>query len=84
MIKQTSIPVIFAWLLVSLCPAHAQNTAAPCSAFQKLPDGKWKAIRPIDIQHENASAMISPGTIIGPGTLVAGADVYAALQRSCH
>ena len=65
-------------------PARAQGTAAPCSAFQKQPDGKWKALRPINIQTDKGSAVVSPGTIISPGTVVAGADVYAALQQSCH
>jgi hypothetical protein len=84
MTKLVLTPAIVAALLISLCAAHAQSTAAPCSAFQKMPDGKWKAVRPVNIQHGSASAMISPGTIIGPGTLVAGANVYAALQQSCH
>ena len=78
MIKQVSISAILASQLISFCPAHAQSSAAPCSAFQKLPDGKWKAVRPINIQHDNATAVISPGTVIGPGTLVAGADLLVA------
>jgi hypothetical protein len=84
MIKRVSIPAFVMTLVLGIIPAYAQSTAAPCSAFQKQPDGKWKALRPINIQTDKGSAMVSPGTIISPGTLVAGADVYAALQQSCH
>jgi hypothetical protein len=84
MIKRALIPAFVITFVLGPIPAYAQNTAAPCSAFQKQPDGKWKALRPINIQTDKGSAMVSPGTIIGPGTTVAGADVYAALQQGCH
>jgi hypothetical protein len=84
MINRALIPALVMTFVLAAIPAHAQNTAAPCSAFQKQPDGKWKALRPINIQTDKGSAMVSPGTIISPGTVVAGADVYAALQQSCH
>ena len=84
MIKRVVISAIVTVFALGAIPAYAQNTAAPCGAFQKQPDGKWKAVRPINIQTDKGSAVISGGTIIGPGTLVAGADVYAALQQSCH
>ena len=84
MMSRVSIPAIVAAFIFGAAPAHAQSTAAPCSAFQKQSDGKWKAVRPINIQTDKGSAVISAGTVIGPGTLVAGADVYAALQQSCH
>jgi len=84
MIQRLSIPALVATFVLATIPAYPQNTTAPCSAFQKQPDGKWKALRPINIQTDKGSAMVSPGTIISPGTVVAGADVYAALQKSCH
>jgi hypothetical protein len=82
--KRLSISTVAMILILGAIPAHAQSTAAPCSAFQKQPDGKWKAVRPINIQTDKGSAIIGTGTIVGPGTMVAGADVYAALQQSCH
>jgi hypothetical protein len=82
--ERVSIPAFIITFVLGTIPAYAQNTAAPCSAFQKQPDGKWKALRPINIQTDKGSAVVSPGTIISPGTVVAGADVYAALQQSCH
>ena len=84
MITRVSIAAVVAAFIFGAVPAHAQGTAAPCSAFQKQPDGKWKVMRPINIQTDKGSAVISAGTVISPGTLVAGADVYAALQQSCH
>jgi len=84
MTERVSIPAFVITFVLGTIPAYAQNTAAPCSAFQKQPDGKWKALRPINIQTDKGSAVVSPGTIISPGTVVAGADVYAALQQSCH
>jgi hypothetical protein len=82
MIIRVSVPVIVAAFIVGA--AHAESTAAPCTAFQKQPDGKWKAVRPINIKTDKGSAVISAGTVISPGTTVAGADVYAALQQGCH
>jgi hypothetical protein len=84
MIKRVATPAAVIAAILGAIPTHAQNTAAPCSAFQKQPDGKWKALRPINIQTDKGSAIIGPGMIISPGTMVAGADVYAALQQSCH
>jgi hypothetical protein len=84
MIKRVPIPTAVIVVVLGVIPGHAQNTAAPCSAFQKQPDGKWKALRPINIQTDKGSAIIGPGMIISPGTMVAGTDVYAALQQSCH
>jgi hypothetical protein len=45
---------------------------------------EWKALRPINTQTDKGSAIIGPEMIISPGTMVAGADVYPALQQSCH
>jgi hypothetical protein len=70
--------------LIVCCTVYAQTNKAPCSSFQKLANGKWKAVSLVKIENGNTSAMISPGTTIERGTRVAGADVYAALQQSCH
>jgi hypothetical protein len=75
MIKLVSIPTAIIVFILGAIPAHAQNTAAPCSAFQKQPDGKWKALRPINIQTDQGSAIIGPGMMICPATMVAGAGL---------
>lgn len=84
MIRHFSIAVIVTSCIFAAISAHAQSTGAPCSAFQKQVDGRWKAVRPINIVTDKGSAVISPGTVIGPGVHVADADVYAALQKNCH
>jgi hypothetical protein len=67
-------------------PVPTTNTPghAPCEDFRKLPDGTWVAVKGIKINHGWASGVINPGTIIIPGTMVAGANVYAALQKNCR
>ena len=62
----------------------AEGDKAPCGSFQKQPDGKWKVVLPVKIETDQGSGMLSPGTIIAPGRQVAGVDIFAALQRSCH
>jgi len=69
---------------VGVAPGIAQTGKAPCASFQKLPDGKWKVINPVKIEHASTSVMLSAGMIIGPGTKAAGVDIYAALQKSCR
>jgi len=85
MIKHRSIPAVVAvsMTLVSM-PVSAQTSKAPCSAFQKLPDGKWNVLRPVKIEIGKVSVTVNPGTTIGPGTRVTGVDIYAALEKSCH
>ena len=84
MSKYLSFPAIVVSALLASVTAQAQSGKAPCGSFQKLPDGQWSVLRTVKIEHGNASAMINPGTTIGPGTRVAGADIYLALKRSCH
>jgi len=84
MSKHLSIPAVVVSALFASFPAQAQSGKAPCGSFQKLPDGQWSVIKTVKIEHGNASAMINPGTTIGPGTRVAGADIYTALQQNCH
>jgi len=83
MTKNLSILTVLAFFLISSAAAHAETTQAPCGSFKKLSDGKWSVVKPIKIEHGNESALLNPGTIIAPGTRVAGADVYDALQRGC-
>ena len=73
-------------LAVSVLPAgigYAQDKA-PCGSFQKGTDNTWRVVAPVKIETDKGSGMLSPGTTIRPGKLVAGVDIYAQLQRSCH
>jgi hypothetical protein len=70
-------------VMAALGSAIAQTGKAPCASFQKLPEGKWKVISPVKIEHASTSVMLSTGMTIGPGTKAAGVDIYAALQKSC-
>ena len=84
MIKHLSIPAVLASCLLASFAVYGQTGKAPCGSFQKLPNGKWNVVRPVKIENGKTSAMINPGTTIGPGTHVLGTDIYAALQQSCH
>ncbi len=84
MIKYLLASALLASCLFASGAVDAQTGKAPCESFQRLPDGKWSVVKLIKIEHEKASAMLNPGTIISPGTQVAGVDIYAALQKSCH
>lgn len=61
----------------------AEGDQAPCGSFQKQTDGTWKVIRPVKIETDKGSGMLSPGTTITAGKQIAGVNIYAALQRSC-
>jgi hypothetical protein len=78
-----SISTVLTLILLSSGATAAETTSAPCGSFKKLSNGNWTVTKPIRIEHGNASAFLNPGTIISPGTRVAGADVYGELQRGC-
>lgn len=86
MTKCLSISIFLTLTVFAAVAAYADPNPnkAPCGSFQKLPNGKWNVVRPVKIETDKDSAMISPGTTIGPGMQVAGVDIYAALERSCH
>jgi S1-C subfamily serine protease len=66
-------------------PNNTRSTrAAPCGNFQKLSDGNWAVTKQIKINHGNASVVLNRGTIFAPRTEVAGADIYAALEKGCQ
>jgi hypothetical protein len=83
MIRHLSISTTLAFIL-AVSASYAQTEKAPCGTFQRLSNGKWNVVKQIKIEHGRASAVLNPGTIISPGTQVAGVDIYAALQRSCQ
>ena len=84
MIKFLSVPAAFVGFMLACVAVCAQAGKAPCGSFQKLTDGKWNVLKPVKIEHGNQSAILRPGTAIVPGTVVAGVDIYAALQKNCH
>jgi len=84
MIDKLSILIAAALLAFTAPAAHAQAGKAPCSAFQKLPNGNWTVAQTIKIEHGSASATLNPGLIVSPGTQAAGVNLYAALQKNCH
>jgi hypothetical protein len=84
MTKYLLSPTVLAFTFLTFTIVQAQTGKAPCGSFQKMPDGKWSVVKPIKIEHGNASATINTGTVIGPGTHVTGVDIYAALEKNCH
>jgi hypothetical protein len=86
MIKHLSIPAVFAsaTVILTAMPVFAVTDKAPCSSFQKLPDGKWNVLRPVKIENGKVTVTINPGTSISPSTRVAGVNLYAALEKSCR
>ena len=82
-IKLITVLVVFALTVLAPHLGYAEDKA-PCGSFQKQPDGKWKVVSPVKIETDKGSGMLSPGTIIAPGRQIAGVDIFAALQRSCH
>jgi hypothetical protein len=84
MTKFLSIPAAFVGFMLACISVYAQTGKAPCGSFKKLADGKWNVVKPIKIEHGKASAILNAGTAIVPGTLVAGVDIYAALEKNCH
>jgi hypothetical protein len=84
MIKHLSILAVFASCLLASGAVYAQAGKAPCGSFQKLPNGKWSVVKTIKIENKTASAVLNPGTILDSTTRVAGADLFAVLERSCH
>jgi hypothetical protein len=83
MIKSVTILAVLALSILLPCIGYAQDKA-PCGSFQKGTDNTWRVVSPVKIESDKGSAMLSPGTTIRPGKQVAGVDIYAALQRSCH
>lgn len=65
-------------------PVLAVTDKAPCSSFQKLPAGRWNVLKPVEIDNGKVTVTINPGTSISPSTRVAGVNLYAALEKSCH
>ena len=57
---------------------------APCGSFRKLADGRWSVVKPVELNHGNASTVLDRGTMILPGAQVIGVNIYAALEKNCY
>jgi hypothetical protein len=84
MIKSVTVLAVIALTILVSRVGYAEQDKAPCGSFQKGTDNTWQVVSPVKIESDKGSAMLSPGTTIRPGKQVAGVDIYAALQRSCH
>lgn len=84
MIKTLIVPAALISSIMASNVVQAQSGKAPCDSFQRLANGNWKVVKLIKIESGPTSVMLSTGTIIAPGTKAAGADIYAALQKTCH
>jgi hypothetical protein len=84
MTRNLPVAALFSLIFLSSAAIGAETTKAPCGSFKRLSDGKWSVSKQIKIAHGNDSAVLNPGTIISPGSRVAGADIYTALQRGCQ
>ena len=84
MTKHVAIRAVLISALLTSFLSYAQGGNAPCASFKKLPNGTWTALKGIKIEHGKSNGVINPGTVITPGTMVAGANVYAALEKNCH
>jgi hypothetical protein len=85
MIKQLTFSVILGFTSVAAPALHAQTAGkAPCGSFRKLSDGKWIVTKQLKIDNGGATAVLNSGMVINPGFRSAGADIYAALQKSCQ
>jgi hypothetical protein len=77
--------VVLGFAVMASPALHAQTAGkAPCGSFRKLPDGKWVVTKQLKIQNGGATGVLNAGMVINPGFRSAGADIYAALQKSCQ
>jgi hypothetical protein len=85
MIKQLAFAAILGFSMVAAPALQAQTAGtAPCGSFRKLSDGKWIVTKQLKIENGGATAVLNSGMVISPGFRSAGADIYAALQKSCQ
>jgi hypothetical protein len=70
-------------LLISTAATDAQ-ISFPCQAFQMQPNGMLAVVQSVTITNGGASVQLNPGTSFGPGTVMAGINVYATFQQNCR
>ena len=54
-----------------------------CGAFHRNADGSWNAIRPMTLQPAAGPIPLKPSFKFKPGTLFAGFDLAAELDKAC-
>ena len=65
-------------------PAGARDVYdMSCGAFHHNADGSWTAARPMTLQPAAGPIPLKPGFKFKPGTLFAGFDLAAELDKSC-
>jgi len=69
-----------AFALVASTVVSAQPSKAPCGAFTKLPDGKWRVLKPVKIENENLSTMVGTGSSLDPAP-VSRASIFTRHSR---
>ena len=55
----------------------------PCSLFHANADGSWNAAKPMTLQPAAGPIPLKPSLSFKPGTLFAGFDLAAELDKSC-
>ena len=64
-------------------PAGKDVYDMPCSLFHANADGSWNATKPMTLQPAAGPIALKPSFKFKPGTLFAGFDLAAELNKSC-
>ena len=64
-------------------PALPANTSVDCSAFTKLPNGKWHLIRATTVTVGGTGVNFQKTTIAPRRSFISNVDVYAVLEQKC-
>lgn len=64
-------------------PAGADTYDMSCALFHHNADGSWNAVQPMTLQPAAGPIALKPSFKFKPGTLFAGFDLAAALDKSC-
>ena len=64
-------------------PAATDVYDMPCGAFHHNADGSWNAVQPMTLQPAAGPIPLKPGFKFKAGTLFAGFDLAAELDKAC-
>jgi hypothetical protein len=64
-------------------PPLPANTSVDCSAFTKLPNGKWHLIRATTVTVGGTGVNFQKTTIAPRRSFISNVDVYAVLEQKC-
>lgn len=65
-------------------PATKDVYDMPCSMFHANADGSWNATQPMTLQPAAGPIPLKPSFKFKPGTLFAGFDLAAELDKACR